>query len=129
MATIRDITTGVQTVSATGAVTGTLDVSALTGDYTVKVRVTGLAAGKSLQVALEDTAHATVVSTSVEFDDATQPFVFSFTGGFDRDGIVLSVRSYEIPMTRVGATNNKLRLNVQSGTSSIAAGVYGWLEQ
>jgi hypothetical protein len=123
MATITNITTGAQTVSATGAVTGSLATATLTGDYTVKIRVSGLAAGKSLQVALEDTANASA------FSEATQPYVFSFVGGDDRDGITLSVRAYQIPMARFGVANSKFRLNVQSGTATIAASILGWLEQ
>jgi hypothetical protein len=124
MAVLKDITTGAQSVTATGAITGSLDTSALSGDYTVKIEVSGLSAGKSAQIALEDTANVT------PFSDVLQPYVFSFVGGMDRDGVALSVRSYQIPQARFGATNTKLRFNTQAISSTPGSvKVHGWLEQ
>lgn len=124
MATITDITTGEQTVSATGAITGSLDTSALTGDYTVKVMVRGLSAGKKCLIVLEDTANASA------FSDALQVAAFHFVGGAPTDGNFHERKSYDIPMTRFGATNTKLRLNclaIDSTPGTVKA--HGWLEQ
>ncbi len=124
MAKEYDITTGEQNVTTTGAITGTLNTASMSGAYTVKIRVRGLAAGQSLQIALEDTANSSA------FSDALQPFVQSFTGEAMPEGDTRSVVSYQIPTARFGATNTKFRLNAQvvSGTPANAY-VYGWLEQ
>jgi hypothetical protein len=107
MATQTDITTGFQTVSATGAVTGTLDTSALSGDSSIKLCVNGLAAGQTAQVAIEDTASAT------PFNDAHQVAVFHVQGQVQSQAEAwFAKRQYEIPATRFGAANTKLRANV-----------------
>lgn len=120
--TLTNITTGVQSVTGTGAVTGSLDTSALTGDYTVKVRVDALP-GETAIVAVEDTAHAT------PFSEAIPVAVFHVKGTVAAEGNVYSFPKYLIPGTRFGATNNKLRVNVLSKTASGTMKVYGWLEQ
>lgn len=61
-----DITTGVQTVTATGVVTGTLNTSAMNGDYTVFLNISGLTQGSTATIAIEDTA------SSTPFSDAQQ---------------------------------------------------------
>ncbi len=124
MASISAITTGERTVTTTGALTGSLDTSALTGDYTIKLRCRGLTAStQNLQIALEDTASAT------PFNDATQPWVASFAGAQPTEGVTLSVRSYQIPACRFGAANTALRFNAQAVNGSPSAKVEGWLEQ
>jgi hypothetical protein len=123
MGAISLITTGEQTVSATGAVTGSLATAALTGNFTVKIRVRGLTSAQSVQIALEDTANVT------PFSDATQPFVASFAGVAEPEGAQRSVRSYEIPNCRFGVTNSALRLNVQSLIGAPTFQVEGWIEQ
>jgi hypothetical protein len=124
MATITNITTGEQSVTATGAVTGTLDTSALTGDYTVKLRVRGLLAGKKAIVAIEDTANAT------PYSDKVQVAVKHFVGGDEvASGTAAEWRSYDISSTRFGATNTGLRVNVLSITGSPTFSVFAWLEQ
>lgn len=129
MATPTLITTGEQTVTGTGPVTGTLDTSGLSGDYTVFVRVRGLTSGSSMQVALEDTANASA------FSDATQPYVFSFVGsgttgaGAQTEGIVQSVRKYQMPKARFGVTNSKFRINVQAMDGSSTSLVTAWVAQ
>jgi hypothetical protein len=119
----RAITTGEQSVTTTGAITGSLDTSALTGDYTVSLRVRGMTAStQNVQIALEDTANASA------FSDSTQPWVASFTGASTTEGAVMSVRSYQIPSARFGATNTKFRFNVQAVNGSPTLLVQGWLE-
>ncbi len=124
MATISNITTGEQSVSATGAVTGSLDTSALSGAYTIKVRVRGLATGKKILIAVEDTANAT------PFSDKVQVAVAHFVGVIPTDGNYREWTSYDIPSTRFGATNTALRLNVLAIDGSAGTvNVQGWLEQ
>lgn len=122
--TVTDITTGVQSISATGAVTGTLDTSALTGDFTVNIQVSGLTAGKTAIISLEDTANASA------FSDAIAQWVEQFSGGIGTgNDVVLSRRKYQIPGCRFGVTNSKLRLNVLSITSTPGLKVHAWLTQ
>jgi hypothetical protein len=100
------------TVSSPGAI-GTLDTSALAGDFTLVVVVNNLAAGKKARIAIEDTASATA------FSDAQTVAVFDLTGGITQNNsVAFSKRAYEIPSIRVGAANNKLRANVLSVDAS-----------
>jgi hypothetical protein len=116
-----DITTGVQTVTTTGALTGSLDTSALTGKYAAKLNFS-LTDGVAV-VALEDTANAT------PFSDAIQVAVFQIKYATPAEGITLSKQDYEIPGTRFGATNTKLRFNVLEIAGGGTLTAHGWLEQ
>jgi hypothetical protein len=123
MSTISAITTGEQSVTSTGAITGSLNTAALTGGFTVKIRVRGLTSAQNIQIALEDTANVT------PFSDALQPWSVTFAGVAEAEGATQSVRSYQIPACRFGATNTALRLNAQVVTGSPTALVQAWLEQ
>lgn len=118
-----EITTGIQTVTSTGAVPGTLDTSALSGDFTIKVQVLDLTAGSTARIVVEDTANAT------PFSDAQPVSVFDVAGQVNTPS-TQDVRKYQVPSTRFGQANNKLRLNVQvlSGVSP-SLSVRGWIEQ
>ena len=118
---MSDITTGEQTKTTTGAITGSLDTSALTGKYGVKLRMS-LTAGVAV-VALEDTANAT------PFSDAIQVAVFHIKGASSTEGQVKNRQDYEIPGTRFGAANTKLRFNLLSISGGGTLKAYGWLEQ
>ncbi len=125
MAKITDITTGEQAVASAGAVTGSLDTSAL-GTFTgsIKLMVRGLSAGKKALFVIEDTANAT------PFADAIQVAAKHFVGGMPTEGIAAEWQAYDIPLTRFGASNTKLRLNclsIDSSPGSVLA--HAWLEQ
>ena len=134
-----DITTGTQTVTGTGPATGTLDTSAMSGDYTLSLLVAGLTAGTAT-IAIEDTASSTA------FSDAQQQAVFTVTGPVETVApITLSVRRYQVGLgesgleadtasgsttARFGATNTKLRANVITLTgSSPSLSLHAQLEQ
>jgi len=124
MPQISDITTGKQSVAAAGAVTGSLDTSAITGDFTVRLRVSALASGKRMIIALQDTANAT------PFSDAINQDVRQFVGEIVPSAPVeVSIQSYQLPLLRYGAANTKLRFNVLSVDGSPAGEVHGWLER
>ncbi len=124
MATRTDITTGEQAVAAAGAITGSLDTSALSGNYTVKLRVRGLSSGKVAVIAIEDTANASA------FSEAVQVAVAHFTGGMTADGSAREWAQFEIPGTRFGVANSKLRANCLSITGTPGTVLaYAWLEQ
>lgn len=122
MAAYTDITTGEQTVSATGAITGTLDVSGLSGDYTVKIMVRGLSASKYLLLALEDTVNA--------FTATVQRAAKQFAGGMPTDGQVFSIPSREIPLSQFGITSGTFRINTLAISSTPGTvKVHAWIEQ
>jgi hypothetical protein len=120
----RDITTGIQSPTTTGAVTGSLDTSALTGDFEICLDVLAIAAGKHARVAIEDTASATA------FSDATTVQVWDFYGATAPPAQVSqSVRSYLVTATRFGVANAKLRANVQLLDSGANLQLHAWLRQ
>ena len=119
---MSDITTGERTgITTTGALTGSLDTSALTGKYAVKLRMK-LTAGVAV-VALEDTANASA------FSEPIQVAVFHIKGAGPAEGTEHSRQDYEIPGTRFGASNTKLRFNLLSISGGGTLVAYGWLEQ
>jgi ammonia channel protein AmtB len=112
------ITTGEQSVTATGAITGSLNTSALVaGVGALKVRIRGLTSGQSCRIAVEDTANASA------FSDAIQVFVVESVTGHSSTLLI------DLPDMRFGVANSKLRLNCQAITASTTALVQGWIEQ
>jgi hypothetical protein len=116
-----DISTGAQTLTAAGVVTGVLDVSAYTLHPTIKVEVLNLTAGAVARIAIEDTAN------SSEFSDALAACIFDVAGplGTGEPGPTpgptdqVSVTPDLTPSLRFGATHNQLRANLYllSGSS------------
>jgi len=119
---MNQITTGEQTVSATGPVSGTLNTSALSGDWSVKVRIRGLAAGKRIMLSLEDTNNAT------PFSDARTIAHWDTLGGMPTDGLTLTKYHYESPSAKFGAANTALRVNCTAIDSGASAQILAWLE-
>jgi len=103
---MADITTGAQTVTAAGPVTGTLSTATLTAAPTLKLAVTGLTAGATARIAIEDTANSTA------FSDAQAAAVWDIEGQVSTNDMDLSVTADMIPSLRFGTANNKLRANV-----------------
>jgi hypothetical protein len=99
------ITTGLQTVTAAGPVTGTLGTAAL-NVATLFLDVTGLTSG-SCRISIEDSATGA-------FGDALPVKVWHFVAGENNEGITVSANLDEIPNIRAGATGNALRVNVLS---------------
>jgi hypothetical protein len=137
-----DITTGLQTVTATGPVTGTLNTSAMSATlgYTIFVVIAGLTAGASATIAIQDTADAT------PFADAQTQASFTVTGKVgDPAEIELSIRKYAVgtgeggldadtsagsTTPRFGAANTALRANVTALTgTSPSLSVHAFLQQ
>lgn len=117
------ITTGEQTLSSAGAFTGSLDTSTYTGDmWSAKLKVTGLNAGATAIIALQDTANVTAFSDAVTV--ATVHVVGPATAENPRE---LAFRRSDIPATRIGVANSKLRYNLVS-VSAGSVKVQGWLE-
>ena len=72
MAAITDITTGIQTDTGTGAITGTIDGDNYVGDFTVGVTFT-LSGANTARVALQDTADDFTGSIDVKIFDIQGP--------------------------------------------------------
>src|SRR6266853_2332533 len=114
---ISALTTGAQTVTATGAVTATtgLDISGTTGDCTVHVRVQAL------------TAVTGTPKASIQLEDSVNGFTAAIANKvIEIQGPVATTsevhflwRKYELPNVRFGTTSAVLRLNVSvlSGTT------------
>ena len=121
--TIGAISTGVQTVTATGAVTPTagLDVSGVTGDWTLYVQVQSNTAAKAFQVQLEESANAWTASVA--------DMVVGAKGGigsaYDK---VWSKRKYELPGSVIGTSGAVLRANVTQIDSGDSLAVRAWIE-
>jgi hypothetical protein len=104
-----EISTGAQTLTAAGVVTGTADVSALTVRPTIKVDITGLTTGTA-RIEIQDTAN------SSEFSDAETVAAFDVTGPVTQ--LDLSATPDLTPSMRLGAAHNQLRANVTLLTAS-----------
>ena len=125
---VASLTTGIQSVTATGAVTPTagVDISGITGDATVTFEVLAFDLNQTARIQLEDTVNAFTASIPVWEQElcgqiGTPPFV---VGAYTPGGFRFSVRKYEIPDARFGVSGAKLRLNVTSlsgGTLSFAS--------
>jgi hypothetical protein len=111
---LYSITNGLQTVTSTGAVPGTLDTSAMLGPFTAKLTVAGLTAGSIAIIGLEDTASET------PFSDAIAQAIWQVTGPVSSSAQIDTslVSEYQIPGCRSGDENSKLRLYVYKLTGS-----------
>jgi hypothetical protein len=118
-----DITTGVQTATATGAVTGVLSTSAMSGQFTIFVDICGLGIGQTATVAIQDTA------SSTPFSDANTVASFNVAGQITSQADVMQSRlSFESPAVRFGAANTALRANV-TALSGGTITLHAFLEQ
>jgi len=117
-----DITTGEQSVTAAGAVTGVLATAALAPFNTVKLICRGLTAGQRALFSVEDTANVTA------FSDVRQVAVAHFVGSASPDGSAREWATYDIPMTRYGVANAELRINCLAIDAGATALVHGFIE-
>ena len=121
--TIGAITTGVQTVTATGAVTPTagLDVSGVTGDFTIKVQVQSQTRAKNFQIQIEESTNA--------FTAVLADMVVGAQGTISKDfDKCWSIRKYQIPGTSIGTTGAVLRANVTELDSASTLKLRAWIE-
>jgi hypothetical protein len=137
-----DITTGVQTVTAAGAVTGTLNTSAMsaTAEYTLFVTITGLTAGATATIQIQDTASSTA------FSDAETQATFTVGGpvvphatitlSTTKKGVGTGVHGLAADTTdgttspRFGAANNSLRAYVSALTgTSPSLSLHAFIQQ
>lgn len=124
MAVPNLITTGEQSVTATGAITGTLDTSTLTGEFRIRGRIRGLSGSQKIRIAIEDTANASA------FSEATTVAVQDIQGAQTVDGNVFNFGDIprDMPSIRFGAANTKLRGNCTAISGGPTALVELWIE-
>ncbi len=114
------ITTGTQTVTAIGPVTGTFSTAGLPNLATIYLDVTVLSAG-TCRVSIEDSATGT-------FTDALPVKVWHFAPGSNAGGVNVSASLDEIPNMRKGATGNALRVNVLSLSAGATLSLSGTVD-
>lgn len=125
---ISALTTGAQTVTATGAVTATagLDISGVTKDATIHLRVQNLSSASGTPIAtiqLEDSVNAFTASLPVALTEVQGTVSTQTEKHF-------SWRKYELPNCRFGVASSVLRVNVMTlaGTTPTLT-LDAWLEQ
>jgi hypothetical protein len=111
MAVCKDITSGLQTLSAVGAVAGVFDTSGLSAPFEVKIQIPSFT-GTSCTIALES-------SVLGSFTDAIAVFAADFGNVCAAAEQWLSVPWYNLAGAAYGSANNKFRLRV----SAMSAGV------
>lgn len=102
--------TGTGAYTSGGKVSIARDVSAVIGDYTLRLSVTGPDSGKTALVCIQDSTDG-FVSDIVTLFCVNQPGGYSGTAG---PPVWTTVRAYQIPSARLGAVNARLRLSVQA---------------
>jgi len=124
MSTLTDITTGNQTVTAAGAVAATagLDVSGVTGDFTLCVEVVSLTAAKTARIQLEDTVNGFTAAPALAVFDVTGQQAGQYSNRF-------SLRKYQLPNNQFGVANAKVRANVSQIDAGGSLILHAWLEQ
>jgi len=124
--TATDITTGIQTVTSSGAVPGVLATANLSGPFCIKLQVVGLATTYVLpplaRIVIQDTASAS------QFSDAQPVMVVDVPGPVNVD-VTYGVRDDQVPATRIGDTNSALRVYVYFVSVDTTLQVHAWLEQ
>lgn len=121
--TFGALTTGLQTVTATGAVTPTagLDISGITQDFTLWIQVQSLTAGKKATITLEDSVNGFTASVPVWSE--------TFTGAVaSANDVKVSKRKYEKPALRAGTGSAVARLNITQIDSATTLIVQSWIE-
>jgi hypothetical protein len=128
MATCTDITTGVQTVTTTGAVVPTagLSISGVSGDATLVLEVTNLSSASgtpSARIQFEDSTNGFTASNALWIWDAPGGTAYQYS-------IRVSKRKYELPNNVFGVSSSVIRTNVTvlAGTTP-SLSLHAWLEQ
>jgi hypothetical protein len=112
---------GVAGVSASSIVSEAVPISAVTGDWTLRMRIEGMLAGLSAEVAIEDSVDGITWITRV-----TRNVKGAVLSGAMLD--VMEVRKYDFPSIRFGTANAVIRVNVLSLDATNTVTVTAWFE-
>lgn len=105
-----------------GTLIKALDVSGLSGDFTLRLRLESMTANKLISVSVQESADG--------FASDIRTLAIWHTGApGGQASKVFLIHSREIPTNRIGVTSVKWRLYVQDITSSTTAGVSLYVEQ
>lgn len=116
---IDDGTSFTTPVSAAGRLAGTLDTSALAGDFTIDFTISKLADGKTARIALEDSTNATFATGALTLA------VWNFSGPIiPQAPITVSLRAYQLANARRNVANAALGLNVLACDANAALAVH-----
>jgi hypothetical protein len=131
---ITALTTGLQTVTATGAITPTAgaDISGMTGDVTVCVEVVSMTDAKTARIQLEDSVNAFTASIPVAVFDVIgkmgQGGTSYTAGAYNPTTQKFTVRKYQLANNRFGTASAVLRLNVTAIDSGSSLSLNAWIE-
>jgi len=131
---ITALTTGLQTVTATGAITPTAgaDISAMTGDVTVCVEVVSMTAAKTARIQLEDSVNGFTASVPVAVFDVIgqlgQGGTSYTAGAYNPTTQKFTLRKYQLANNRFGTASAVLRLNVTAIDSASSLSLNAWIE-
>lgn len=115
--------TGTGAYTSGGVVTQALNVAAVTGDFTLDMRLENLTASKNVLVSIQESQDGFVA-------DIRTLAVFSYSGPPPTGGTISqSVRKYQLPINRFGTANTTMRLYVQAIDGSATANLTCFLEQ
>jgi len=133
MATIVALSTGVQSVTATGLVTPTAGVSVATyADATICVEVLSMTAGKTARIQLEDSVNAWTASAALAVFDVTgqtgQGGTSFSVGTYNPTTVKYSIRKYQLPNSNINVASGVVRLNVTAIDASAELVLNAWLE-
>jgi hypothetical protein len=107
--------------SATFAGSG-VDVSGITGDWTLKIQVASLTAGKNVRFQFTDSADN---FSSDKVAGPTSSFAGEITASADH---VRSWKKQDFPHLRMGVASAKLRLEVSGIDSAATVSYSAWIE-
>lgn len=109
-------------VSKTAAFTGTgIDVSGITGDWTIKLQIESLTSAKMCRITLEDTVNDYTASLA----GPTVSFKGALASSYDK---VKSFKKQDFPSLRLGTASAQLRVKLAEIDSSATAVFRAWLE-
>lgn len=114
--------TGTGSYTSGGAVSKAQDISALSGNFTVRLVINGLTAVKNAVVCVQDSADG-FVSDIVTLACANPSGAI---GPAPSPGVTYTWSKYQLPSLRAGITNGRLRVSVQSldGSATVTTSLY-----
>lgn len=109
-------------VSKTAAFTGAgIDISGITGDWTIKLQVESLTSAKNCRFAIEDT----ITDYTASLTGPTCSFKGALAASYDK---VKSFKKQDFPSLRMGTASAQLRVKLAELDSSATAVYHVWVE-
>lgn len=111
--------TGTGSYTSGGTVSLVSDISAITGDFTVRLVVSGLTAAKNVVLSIQDSVDGYATSVNLAAVNLSGAISTSTPQTF-------TWRAYQLPSLRINTSNGRIRLSVQSidGSASVTSALY-----